>query len=361
MNVLLACARTPSPRLDAFKARIPNVLANYLRLPHLDRAAGRAAIVGPLERWNELASEDERRDRARARRGGSRRAAAGGRARRPGSGVARARSGRSRRRSCSSSSSGSGRLSGSEGSHDLRLETSRGSAARRRSSRASRTGARLARVPARRTSQRHLRASRDALRHQDRPPRPVTSPSTPHGADGSALCCATLARERILRASTRPAAAPGTRSSTTFSPTPVLAWRRAASRARAASGGPAPPSALAVAVASVAALAAVAGGGPLCSPRARSGPSRGRRDAPCPRARGARAARAPSPALPTASRLPCGAVAARAGRARRGLCLRQTLSKSRLRGSPPAAGPVADGSSSAAGGRAPARGRRQPP
>ena len=46
--------------LDAFKARIPNVLANYLRLSHLDRAAGRAAIIGPLERWSELAGEAER-------------------------------------------------------------------------------------------------------------------------------------------------------------------------------------------------------------------------------------------------------------------------------------------------------------
>src|SRR5262249_17298118 len=46
--------------LDTFKARIPNVLANYLRLPHLDRAGGRAAITGPLARWSELAGEPDR-------------------------------------------------------------------------------------------------------------------------------------------------------------------------------------------------------------------------------------------------------------------------------------------------------------
>ena len=71
-------ARGRARRLDAFKARIPNVLANYLRLPHLDRAAGRAAIIGPLERWSELAGDGRaRRDRAGARRRGARRDGAG--------------------------------------------------------------------------------------------------------------------------------------------------------------------------------------------------------------------------------------------------------------------------------------------
>ena len=41
-------------RLDRFKASIPGLFGNYLRLDHLDRAAGRDAIVGPVERYNEL-------------------------------------------------------------------------------------------------------------------------------------------------------------------------------------------------------------------------------------------------------------------------------------------------------------------
>ena len=41
-------ARTRVAKLDRFKGPIPNVLGNYLRLDHLDRAAGRGAIVGPI-------------------------------------------------------------------------------------------------------------------------------------------------------------------------------------------------------------------------------------------------------------------------------------------------------------------------
>jgi WD40 repeat protein len=59
VNVLISVREDAIARLDAFKARIPNVLANYLRLPHLDRAGGRAAIVCPLERWSDLAGEGE--------------------------------------------------------------------------------------------------------------------------------------------------------------------------------------------------------------------------------------------------------------------------------------------------------------
>ena len=44
-------------RLDVFKAQIPNVFANQVRLEHLDREAARSAILGPLERWNELTAE----------------------------------------------------------------------------------------------------------------------------------------------------------------------------------------------------------------------------------------------------------------------------------------------------------------
>ena len=87
------------------RARIPNLFGNYLRLDHLDRRGGRAAIVGPLERFSELAGDGSTSRRAelveaRARRhgGGARRAR-----RRPGAGSADGPAGtRSRRRSCSS-------------------------------------------------------------------------------------------------------------------------------------------------------------------------------------------------------------------------------------------------------------------
>ena len=54
VNVLLATREDALARLDAFKGRIPNLFGNYLRLDYLDRAGGRAAIVGPVDRWNDL-------------------------------------------------------------------------------------------------------------------------------------------------------------------------------------------------------------------------------------------------------------------------------------------------------------------
>ena len=56
VNVLISVREDALARLDAFKARIPNVLANYLRLAAPRPCGGRAAIVGPLERWRELAA-----------------------------------------------------------------------------------------------------------------------------------------------------------------------------------------------------------------------------------------------------------------------------------------------------------------
>ena len=56
-SFLLSIREDALAKLDRFKGRIPNVLGNYLRLDHLDRAAGREAIVGPVDRYNEL-SED---------------------------------------------------------------------------------------------------------------------------------------------------------------------------------------------------------------------------------------------------------------------------------------------------------------
>src|SRR5262249_41425615 len=51
-NVILSLRDDALSRLDVFKASIPNVFANYLRLDALDHAAATAAIVGPIRRWN---------------------------------------------------------------------------------------------------------------------------------------------------------------------------------------------------------------------------------------------------------------------------------------------------------------------
>ena len=58
-SFLLALREETVAKLDSFKGAIPNVLGNYLRLEHLDRAAGRAAILGPIEEVNRRAPPDE--------------------------------------------------------------------------------------------------------------------------------------------------------------------------------------------------------------------------------------------------------------------------------------------------------------
>ena len=58
VNVLIALREDALGRLDIFRARIPSVFANQVRLEHLDRAAGRRAVLGPLDRWNEVAPDD---------------------------------------------------------------------------------------------------------------------------------------------------------------------------------------------------------------------------------------------------------------------------------------------------------------
>jgi WD40 repeat protein len=60
VNFLLAIREDALAKLDVFKARIPNVLGNYLRLDHLEPAAARAAIVEPVRAYNETAGADER-------------------------------------------------------------------------------------------------------------------------------------------------------------------------------------------------------------------------------------------------------------------------------------------------------------
>jgi hypothetical protein len=57
-NVLLSIREDAIASLDTFKARLPNLFSNYLRLDHLDREAARTAIVGPIERYKELTGED---------------------------------------------------------------------------------------------------------------------------------------------------------------------------------------------------------------------------------------------------------------------------------------------------------------
>ena len=53
-NFLLGLREDALSKLDVFKGQIPNLFANYLRLDHLDRHGARAAILGPVERFNEL-------------------------------------------------------------------------------------------------------------------------------------------------------------------------------------------------------------------------------------------------------------------------------------------------------------------
>ncbi|MBD0347817.1 MAG: hypothetical protein ICV59_01575 [Thermoleophilia bacterium] len=58
VNVLLGIREDALARLDVFKAKIPALFGNYLRLERLDRQAARAAIVGPLEQWSLLAGSE---------------------------------------------------------------------------------------------------------------------------------------------------------------------------------------------------------------------------------------------------------------------------------------------------------------
>ena len=57
VNVLLALRDDALGELDEFAGRIPELFSNLLRLDRLDREAGRAAILGPLARYSELAGD----------------------------------------------------------------------------------------------------------------------------------------------------------------------------------------------------------------------------------------------------------------------------------------------------------------
>jgi WD40 repeat protein len=54
VNVLLALRDDALSELDVFTGLIPDVFGNYLPLERLDRAAARAAVIGPVVRYNEL-------------------------------------------------------------------------------------------------------------------------------------------------------------------------------------------------------------------------------------------------------------------------------------------------------------------
>jgi WD40 repeat protein len=62
VNVLIGIREDALARLDAFKATLPNLLSNRLRLDHLDREGAREAILGPTRRYNVLVTEDRRID-----------------------------------------------------------------------------------------------------------------------------------------------------------------------------------------------------------------------------------------------------------------------------------------------------------
>jgi WD40 repeat protein len=57
VNVLLALRDDALAELDEFAGRIPELFSNLLRLDRLGREAGKAAILGPLARYSELAGE----------------------------------------------------------------------------------------------------------------------------------------------------------------------------------------------------------------------------------------------------------------------------------------------------------------
>jgi WD40 repeat protein len=59
-SFLLAIREDALARLDRFKADLPNLFGNYLRLAHLDRAAARSAVVGPIEEYNRLVEPSAR-------------------------------------------------------------------------------------------------------------------------------------------------------------------------------------------------------------------------------------------------------------------------------------------------------------
>jgi hypothetical protein len=60
VHVLLSIREDALAGLDRFKGRVPHLFDNYLRLAHLSREAARAAIEGPLDRYNRVVPPDRK-------------------------------------------------------------------------------------------------------------------------------------------------------------------------------------------------------------------------------------------------------------------------------------------------------------
>jgi WD40 repeat protein len=60
-NFLLSMRDDGLSKLDRFRGRIPRLMGNTLRLEHLDREAGREAILKPLESYNRMLKEGQPR------------------------------------------------------------------------------------------------------------------------------------------------------------------------------------------------------------------------------------------------------------------------------------------------------------
>jgi WD40 repeat protein len=59
VHFLLSIREDALAKLDRFKGRIPRLFANYVRIEHLNRAAARRAIEGPIDEWNRRRSPQE--------------------------------------------------------------------------------------------------------------------------------------------------------------------------------------------------------------------------------------------------------------------------------------------------------------
>ena len=71
-NILVSIREDGLAMLDRFQGEIPALFDNYLRLEHLDQDAAREAIVGPKDKWNELAPPEAAFDvERRSRRSGA--------------------------------------------------------------------------------------------------------------------------------------------------------------------------------------------------------------------------------------------------------------------------------------------------
>jgi WD40 repeat protein len=58
VHFLVSIREDALAKLDRFKGSIPRLFANYVRVEHLDRAAARRAIEGPVEEWNRRHGEE---------------------------------------------------------------------------------------------------------------------------------------------------------------------------------------------------------------------------------------------------------------------------------------------------------------